>query len=304
MAILSQTEMFQFTLETIYQFPKFTRSQAKELICERLQLTLEEQEKRTSSGKAVYESRVDWAISWLNEAGYLERVERGIYSISEGGKNIINKHLDLRTFCKTLIEDREARRQAQKMEPPQEKTAIISEKEMIETVSPLERIDMVVEELQNQIAQELMNAIMDIEGRAGDTFFEKIVTDLLEKMGYGKGSVTPASQDGGIDGIIRTDPLGFNPIFIQAKRYKMDRIVHRPEIQGFAGALGAVSRGAFITTSSFSNGAIEFAKSYPHADIVLVNGKLLTDLMIRYNVGVSVEKELQIKQIDNNYFEL
>ena len=122
-------------------------------------------------------------------------------------------------------------------------------------------------------------------------------------MGYGKGNVTSASNDRGIDGIIKTDPLGFNPILIQAKRYAKEHSVGRPEIQSFAGALGAVTRGAFITTSYFTQGAIEFAKSYPHADIVLIDGKKLTELMIQYNLGVSVERDIYIKRIDNDYFE-
>lgn len=129
------------------------------------------------------------------------------------------------------------------------------------------------------------------------------MTDLLEKMGYGTGSVTAASHDRGIDGIIKTDPLGFNPILIQAKRYALDHPVGRPEIQGFAGALGAVTRGAFITTSYFSSGAIDFAKSYPHSDIVLIDGKKLTELMIQYDLGVSVERDIYIKHIDSDYFE-
>lgn len=158
-------------------------------------------------------------------------------------------------------------------------------------------------EIQRQLSREIMDTIMAISGRRGDSFFEKVVTDLLEKMGYGKGTVTQASSDRGIDGIIRTDPLGFNPILIQAKRYANDHTVGRPELHGFAGALGAVTRGVFITTSHFTSSAIEFAKNYPHADIVLIDGKKLMELMIRYNVGVSVEREIYIKRIDNDYFD-
>ena len=103
--------------------------------------------------------------------------------------------------------------------------------------------------------------------------------------------------------MIKTDPLGFNPILIQAKRYALEHSVKRPEIQGFAGALGAVTRGAFITTSYFSQGAVDFAKTYPHSDIVLIDGKKLTELMIQYNLGVFVERDIYIKRIDSDYFE-
>lgn len=305
MGIPSQSEMFKLTLEVMAGYSEFSRAQAKRVVCYYLNLSQKEQEQRTSSGVAVYESRVGWAISWLHEAGYVTRLRPGLYSVSDAGQKMLSQNLDLQSFCEKLRADRNAMQKGQVLSSvgDTEQMMICPEEEIQEEKSPAERIDAAVVELQDQIASELMNAIMDIEGRAGDTFFEKVVTDLLEKMGYGKGMVTPASNDGGIDGVIRTDPLGFNPILIQAKRYKADHIVGRPEIQGFAGALGSVTRGAFITTSCFTDGAIKFAKSFPHADIVLIDGKMLMDLMIQYNVGVSVEREIKIKQFDYNYFE-
>lgn len=134
-------------------------------------------------------------------------------------------------------------------------------------------------------------------------FFEQLVVDLLEKMGYGKGQTTQFVNDGGIDGIITGDALGFDPIYTQAKRYAPGNLVGRPEMQAFAGALGAITRGAFITTSGFKPTAVEFAKSYPHATIVLIDGKRLADLMIRFNLGVAVEKTFEVKRIDIDYFE-
>lgn len=305
MAIPSQNEMFKITLETMAGYSEFSRAQAKRAVCNYLNLSQKEQEQRTSSGVAVYESRVGWAISWLNDAGYIVRLGRGLYAISDAGRKILSQKMDWQSFCERLRTDRSILQKNQRPSSAQNagQALIYPEEEILEEQSPIERIDAAVAELQDQIASELMSAIMDIEGRAGDTFFEKVVTNLLEKMGYGKGTVTPASNDGGIDGVIRTDPLGFNPILIQAKRYKADHIVGRPEIQGFAGALGSVTRGAFITTSRFTDAAIKFAKSFPHADIVLIDGKMLTNLMIQYNVGVSVEREIKIKQFDYNYFD-
>ena len=298
MGIPSQSEMFKHVFDAMSGYSEFSRSQAKDEICRALKLTEEEQAQKTSSGVPVYESRVGWAISWLSDAGYYCRVRRGTYSISEAGKNILNSKLNFEAFNKKLHADRSARLQgSEDTETGETKDAEVRD------VSPMELFDSTLKEMQDQLAHELMNSIMAIEGRTGDTFFEKIVTDLLEKMGYGIGSVTPASNDAGIDGIIKTDPLGFNPILIQAKRYVIGHVVGRPEMQSFAGALGAVTRGAFITTSNFSSGAIEFAKTYPHSDIVLLDGKKLTELMIRYNLGVSVEREVSIKKIDNDYFE-
>lgn len=296
MRIPSQTEMFQFVLTTMSGYPQFSRGQAQNAVCEKLHLSAEEQNQRTGSGVPIYKSRTGWAVSWLSAAGYVERISRGTYVITETGKRVLEENLDPAEFARRL--QTEINNQNQN-----EGEQIAEQEDLINNISPMEQIDLIVKEMHNQLSHDIMAAIMSVEGRAGDTFFEKIVTDLLEKMGYGKGSVTCASGDGGIDGIIKTDPLGFNPILIQAKRYKRDHSVGRPEIQSFAGALGAVTRGAFITTSYFSQGAIEFAKNYPHSDIVLIDGKKLTELMIQYDLGVSIERDISIKRIDNDYFE-
>lgn len=296
MGIPSQTEMFKFVLETMSGYPQFSRQQARSAVCEKLELSDEEQNQKTSSGAAIYESRTGWAVSWLCAAGFITRVCRGTYVITEKGRHILREDLNAGEFARRLQTERNNQTQS-------EGGQSVEQEDLICDTSPTERLDIIVKEMHSQLSHEIMNAIMSVEGRAGDFFFEKIVTDLLEKMGYGKGSVTSASNDRGIDGMIKTDPLGFNPILIQAKRYALEHSVKRPEIQGFAGALGAVTRGAFITTSYFSQGAVDFAKTYPHSDIVLIDGKKLTELMIQYNLGVFVERDIYIKRIDSDYFE-
>lgn len=297
MGIPTQTEMFKVVLEIMSEYPQLSRRQAKNVVCEKLNLSDEEQKQKTSSEVPIYESRTSWAVSWLCDAGYIARVSRGTYVITEKGKYILCENLSVSEFAKRLQAERNNQTQ-------REGQQVFEQESLISDTSPMERLDAIVKEMHSQLSIEIMNAIMSVEGRAGDSFFEKIVTDLLEKMGYGKGTVTSASNDRGIDGIIKTDPLGFNPILIQAKRYATGHSVGRPEIQSFAGALGAVTRGAFITTSYFSQGAIDFAKSYPHSDIVLIDGEKLTELMIQYNLGVSVERDIYIKRIDSDYFEL
>jgi restriction system protein len=112
------------------------------------------------------------------------------------------------------------------------------------------------------------------------------------------------SGDEGIDGVVNEDVLGLDVVYLQAKRYKKDNPVHRPMIQQFAGALvgQGASKGVFITTSSFSSGAIEFAKQVPQR-IVLIDGDKLGKLMIQYGVGVRAESTVEIKRIDLDYFE-
>lgn len=137
-------------------------------------------------------------------------------------------------------------------------------------------------------------------------FFEHLVVELLVAMGYGgtlqdAGKVVGKSGDGGIDGIIKEDRLGLDVIYIQAKRWK--GVVGRPDVQGFAGALEPkkLKRGIFITTSSFTKEAKEYVEDIAKT-IILINGEELAELMVDYNVGVSVATNYEIKRIDSNYF--
>ncbi len=309
MGIPSQTKMFKIVLDIIGKTPdtEYSRRMIADIVCNEIKLDENDLLQTTSSGQPVYESRIQWAISWLNDANFFNRVRRGTYKISPEGIAILNQHLSFTDFANVL---RMARAKEvsddDKNETPTNAASdvYVTPAETSYELNPFEQLDSALSAINSQLSIDIMTSIMSIEGRNGDTFFEEAVTDLLEKMGYGKGSVTQASNDGGIDGVIKTDPLGFNPIFIQAKRYSPDNKVGRPQIQQFAGALGSVSRGAFITTSSFTREAIEWAKQYPHADIVLINGSKLTQLMIQYNVGVSTEREIAIKRLDIDYFEL
>ena len=157
-------------------------------------------------------------------------------------------------------------------------------------------------ELNASLSDDLMTEIMKLE----PTDFERLVVKLLLAMGYGSGIddagfVTQASNDGGIDGIIKEDQLGFSSIYIQAKRWDPNVSVSRPEIQKFAGALQEqkAQKGLFISTASFSEGA---KKSAEAAGIVLVDGKQLTKLMIKFNLGVSIENVYEVKRLDTDFF--
>lgn len=138
------------------------------------------------------------------------------------------------------------------------------------------------------------------------SFFERLVVELLVKMGYG-GSRRDAARavgqvgDEGIDGIIDEDKLGLDSIYIQAKKW--DNVVGRPEIQKFVGALMGkrAKKGIFITTSSFSADAVNYVSSID-TKIVLIDGKRLAELMIDYDVGVTTVTSYQLKRIDSDYF--
>ena len=154
------------------------------------------------------------------------------------------------------------------------------------------------------MAKELLERLRGKE----PAFFERAVVELLVKMGYGgTGGVAAATQlvnDGGIDGIIDQDVLGLNKVYIQAKRYAAGNTVGRPELQGFVGALiGRADRGVFITTSTFSSGAIEYAERNTTMRLILIDGARLTDLMIRYGVGVQTKDTFHVVEIDEDFFE-
>ena len=168
--------------------------------------------------------------------------------------------------------------------------------------SPEEILEDAYAELNASLADDLMSEIMKLD----PTDFERLVVKLLLAMGYGSGIdeagfVTQASNDGGIDGVIKEDQLGFSSIYIQAKRWDPTTSIARPEIQKFAGALQEqkAQKGLFISTATFSLGA---RKSAEAAGIVLVDGKQLTKLMIRFNLGVSVEHIYEVKKIDTDFF--
>jgi restriction system protein len=171
--------------------------------------------------------------------------------------------------------------------------------------TPEEAIDGAEKEISGNLQSQLLERIFELS----PTFFEQLVLELIVKMGYGgaKGAIaerTGGSGDEGFDGIVNEDPLGLDKIYLQAKRYGKDKTIGRPLLQQFAGALAGkgASKGVFITTSSFSSGAIEFAKQVPQRPI-LIDGEKLTKLMIQYGVGVRVERTVEIKRIDLDYFE-
>jgi restriction system protein len=155
--------------------------------------------------------------------------------------------------------------------------------------------------------RELAEEILSVLKGCTPAFFERVVVDLLVRMGYG-GSVEDAGEavgrvgDGGIDGVIKEDKLGLDFIYLQAKRW--EGTVHSPEIRNFVGALAGrkAKKGVFIATSSFSKGARDFARGL-ESKIVLIDGEQLAELMIDHGVGVSVIAAYEVKKIDTDYFE-
>ena len=177
-----------------------------------------------------------------------------------------------------------------------------SEPASVDESTPQELIDESIAQLESALVHDILERVRSISPGA----FEQLVVDVLLAMGYGgaeeRGIVTQASRDGGIDGVIDQDALGLSKIYVQAKRYGEKNTVGRPAIQEFVGAVHA--EGVFITSSSFTTDAREFAKKLSGStSVVLVDGEQLARLMVKYGIGVQVERTYTIKRIDEDFFD-
>ena len=277
----------------------FTNKELIDLIAASLKITSEERQEATLAGTPVFANRVQWALVYLRKAGLVETVSRGHHHLTLEGKRVIQAKPDRldNTFLSRYPSFRDFYKRKQPTQDSSAKNRADEDKD-----TPDDMIDRALASLNEKLSEDLMAEIMSKDA----TFFEKLVVKLLLKMGYGgslsdSGIVTQRSNDGGIDGIIREDKLGFDQIYIQAKRWDPDKSIQRPEIQRFYGALAGfgASKGLFITTADFSDGAKQYAEQQ---HIVLVNGIRLTNLMIEYNVGVSPIATYQIKSVDTDFF--
>lgn len=254
-----------------------------------------------SGQQAIFNNRVGWANSYLKKAGLLESPRRGALRITARGRQILGdnpERIDVKYLERfpEFIEFREASRNNRETTTA-ESTAIATEQ------TPEEALELAHQSLRLSLAQDILSRILS----CSPTFFERLVVELLVKMGYGgsrrdAGERIGQSGDGGIDGIIKEDRLGLDTIYIQAKRWQGS--VGRPEIQKFVGALQGqrAKKGVFITTSSFTAEAIDYA-SRIDTKVVLIDGQLLANLMMDFDVGVSIAASYTVKRIDSDYFE-
>lgn len=258
------------------------------------------------SGQLRYRNRIGWATSYLGRAGALSRPARGHYAITDAGRRLLAEHPDgvSERALRAFVGDPDASHTWKALQGVEAReTAITSDPEPVTGLDPEEQIADGIGRINATVADELLTRLHD----NSPTFFEQTVINLLVAMGYGgaggRATVTRASNDGGIDGIIDQDALGLSRVYVQAKRYAPDNSVGRPELQAFVGALsGKADGGVFITTARFSKGAIEYAEIVP-TRIILIDGVRLADLMIRYGVGVQVKQTLQIVEVDEDFFE-
>jgi restriction system protein len=254
--------------------------------------------KIASGGARMFDNRVGWATSYLKQARLLENLRRGVYRITARGLQVLDENprpLNIR-YLKRATEFLASRG------TPRDESQFV-ELATANPETPDELIAGGYKQLREALAIELLDRIKNVS----PSRFEELVVELLVKMGYGgtqeaAGRVVGKSGDGGIDGIINEDRLGLDVIYIQAKRWEAD--VGRPEIQKFVGALAGnkASKGVFITSSGFSKGATDYALQVNHR-VVLIDGVLLAELMMDYDLGVSTKDVYTVKRLDTDYFE-
>lgn len=299
MAVPKFFEFFEAFLKAVSDGELHSAKDVRNNIANSMKLTEEDLAEMLPSGsQRTFDNRVAWARTYLDKAGLIETPMRGKYHITEEGKRALtsNEKIDL-----AYLEKSEEFKNFHNVTT--QNTSIENQDEKNET--PLEILESAHKQYLSALASQLMDEVIKLT----PVEFERLVVKLLLKMGYGSGiegagMVTQASNDGGIDGIIKEDQLGFSHIYIQAKQWALEQTVGKPEIQKFVGALQGqqAQKGLFITTARFSSGAIQYANNLLGVKVVLVDGSALTKLMIKHSVGVSLEQTYEVKKIDSDFF--
>ena len=282
-------------------------SDVVDTLANQLNLTEFEREELLPSGKQpVFNNRVHWAKTYLVQAKLLIATRRAFFKITERGQSVLAEKVEridtkfLRRFEEFNVFVANGRTGV----TPSTEIASLIEEKTISQSTPDELLRATIKEVESALAAELIPRIC----AASPAFFERLVVDLLLKMGYGgsraeAGRAIGKTGDGGIDGVIDQDQLGLDRIYLQAKKYDPDNAVSEPDIRNFCGSLGAnkASKGVFVTTSYFTKPAEEFAKRHEYK-VVLIDGDLLAKLMIRHSVGVRIVETMHYKKLDDEFF--
>lgn len=252
-----------------------------------------------SGTQRVFNNRVGWAKSYLKHAMLVGSPQRGTIRITQRGIQMLGKNpskIDIK-FLERYPEFVEFRRTKGRDKKSKEDEYIWSAEK-----TPQEILEDAYQKLQEEVAQGLLDKVKS----CSPEFFERLVIDLLVKMGYGGShqDVVRAfggSGDEGIDGIIKEDKLGLDVVYVQAKRWQ--GTVGRPEIHKFVGALSGkkATKGVFITTSSFSKEALDYVQTIQYK-VILIDGETLSQLMYDYDIGLSKIINYDVKEIDTDYF--
>jgi restriction system protein len=300
MAIPTFNQMLQ-PLLALACHREITRRDAALAMEEHFQLTPQEREARIQTGATYVSNRSGWAMTFLTKGGLIEKVAPRTYRATSRGNRFLSEHPD--TITVKDLEAIEGWKEAWRSQR-REKSELLGTVADNNT-TPVEALSEAISTLNADLKNRLLSTVLEQSA----TFFEHLVLDVLLAMGYGGSRADAAehlgkSGDEGVDGRINQDTLGLDQIFVQAKRYAPDRPVDRKTIQAFVGSMTGqgVTKGVFITTSSFNENAREFVLRGANTKIVLIDGERLLSLMLQHHIGVRVERQLEVLELDQNYF--
>lgn len=275
---------------------------AAERIADDLGLSTEEREERLSSGQRLLHNRIHWAKLYMSRAGLLSSPRRGRFIATDEGRALLASSsvridVDRLKNYGDFLEFYNGRRS--------DDGEVIAAAPSAENGTPEEQIEVAYKAMQSALRTELLERIVE----NSPAFFEQLIVDLLVAMGYGGSYGNAATRlgrsgDGGVDGVINEDRLGLDRVYVQAKRYALDRIVGRPDVQGFVGSLmwHGAAKGVFVTTSAFSSQAQAYVQDIKQQRVVLIDGGRLANLMIEYGLGVRVRRTVEFKRLDEDFF--
>ena len=311
MSIPKFSELFNDVLIVLSDGNQHHRRELQAEVLNRLVLTDAERVETMSGGGNRARSRVHWAFEFLCQSGATKRPKRGYAEITDFGRQLLQDNPSgisiellrqtegLKDWRRRSLEARAARRNEEELEDLEDDV----DGSDIADRTPHEQIENSIIAIEAAVASQLLQRLREEDPE----FLERTVLKLLHAMGYGSSEDDllhlGGSGDGGVDGVIRQDKFGLDQIYIQAKRYG-SATVGRPDIQSFVGALTGqhATRGVFITTSSFSREAKEFARTIQQYRVILVDGEDLVRLMIENKVGVTVSRTAEVVEIDENFF--
>lgn len=297
MQIPKYFEMHRPILEFLKDEKIHSFSEVKMYIIDHFKLDQESLSEVLPSGRqTVFSNRIGWARTYLKKAGLIDSPARASFSISKEGLNVLLENPKI--IDKAYLMKFESFREFQQISNESHDNNTSIENRQDET--PDDTFEESFRKINKTLGDEILAEVIKLTPVA----FEVMIIDLLQKMGYGafenSSKTTAISGDEGIDGIIMEDKLGFNSIYIQAKKHSLESTIGRPDIQNFVGAItGKGGKGLFVTTTKFSKLAIDYAKLH---HIVLIDGQRLASLMIEYNFGVTLKKTFEIKVIDTDVF--
>jgi restriction system protein len=280
------------------RFAEIHVSRIEEELIKALKLPPEELSRLVPSGQqTIFANRLNWARCYLVKAGLLEPTRRGYVRATERGLALLRegvRELDIAALGR--YPEFVAWRDRYPAGGPSEECDVPEQ--------PEQRISSSYDELQTKLSRTLLERVHSLS----PAFFERLIVELLCRMGYGGGKMEMVkalgrSGDGGVDGVIKEDELGLDVVYVQAKRFAQEKSVPIREVRDFVGGLEGhqASKGVFVTTSYFPATAYDFVTRLSKR-VVLIDGPQLASLMMRHCVGVRVTEVYQLKQLDDSFF--